>query len=125
MDCEEFQGLADRVTNLETIDAPTGSLGRQLKEEWHSFLGRVELLGTSEAPGGSVGLQGSECEMELLMERMHQLMERVGDLKADGPKGTTGAGVQLPPKSPNRPVLDAKVISNVNPLTEKKSAFRR
>ena len=56
---------------------------------------------------------------------MRRLMERIGDLEADGPKGRAGAGAGLPPASPNRSVTEAKVISNLQPLTDEKAAFRQ
>ena len=76
VDCEEFQEPAARVTRLEAAGGPRGL----------------------------DGFEFAECKMQLIMERMHQLVERVGDLEADGSKGTAGAGVQLPPlKAPIDP----------------------
>ena len=52
-------------------------------------------------------------------------MERVGDLEAEGPRGAAGRGVGLPSKTPDKKVVESKVILNLAELTDDKNKFRQ
>ena len=52
-------------------------------------------------------------------------MERVGDLEAEGPRGTAGRGVGLPSKTQTKKVVESKVVLNLAELTDDKHKFRQ
>ena len=49
------------------------------------------------------------------------MMGRVGDLVVEGPRGAAGRGVGLPSKTPDKKVVEPKVILNIADLTDDKS----
>ena len=58
-------------------------------------------------------------------ELYNNLVERVADLEAEGPRGTLGAGSGPQSKNNSKNVVEFKVVAKLGPLTDDKSAFRQ
>ena len=88
-------------------------------DEYQDLKARIEAL---EAGDPSVPAFGAEIPAEDLFRN---LAERVADLEAEGPRGSSGAGTGLQPKKNSKSVVESKVVANLGPLTGDKSKFRQ
>ena len=92
-------------------------------EEFQDLKQRVEALeaGIPSEPVDGVAHPSGEHAAQLYAD----LIERVSDLEAQGPRRARGAGVGLPERDGAKSIVDSKVVASLSPLTDDKSAFRQ